>query len=94
MAKKTQIIYNDDLQGGGRQLMLDDDDTAKLLRRIAAREGRVVTEFPMEIDGEPIDVVSLTPDTLLADERRAIEALIERSYEMLLELKRIVLRHG
>jgi hypothetical protein len=94
MAKKIQIIYSDDLEGGGRQLMLDDDDTSKLLKRIATREGRVVTEFSMEIDGESINVVSFTPDTLMAAERQAIEALIERSYEPLLELKRIVLNHG
>ena len=94
MAKKIQIIYSDDLEGGGRQLMLDDDNTAKLLKKIAVREGRVVTEFPMEIDGESIDIISFTPDTLMVDERQAIEALIERSYESLLELKRIVLKHG
>lgn len=85
-----KVIYRVDIDGNA-QLQNDETGTAETIRRAAKRLGYVITEFLLDITGEGVEVFALSPDTLMAAERRKIERLIRQKYAMLKQIKRIKL---
>jgi hypothetical protein len=85
-----KVIYRIDADGKA-QLQNDETDTSTAIKRAVTRLGYVVTEFPMEIAGEAVEVLALTPDTMLRSQRLEIEQLIRGYYPRLKQIKRIIL---
>jgi hypothetical protein len=85
-----KVLYRVNLDGKV-QLQNDETGTSLVIKKAVKRLGYVVTEFLMEIEGELIEVVALTPDTMLASQRLEIERLIRKKYRMLKQIKRITL---
>ena len=90
MEEIMKIIYRIDLEGKV-QLQNDETGTSSVIRKAAKRLGYVITEFTMDIDGEDVEVVALTPDTIMGSQRLEIERLIRGKHKMLKQIKRIKL---
>jgi hypothetical protein len=85
-----KIIYRIELDGKV-QLQNDETGTSSVIRKASKRLGYVVTEFTMDIEGEDVEVVALTPDTIMGSQRLEIERLIRSKHTMLKQIKRIKL---
>jgi hypothetical protein len=90
MEDSMKIIYRIDLEGKV-QLQNDETGTSSVIRKAAKRLGYVITEFTMDIEGEDVEVVALTPDTIMGSQRLEIERLIRSKHKMLKQIKRIKL---
>ena len=60
-----KIIYRIDLEGKV-QLQNDETGTGSVIRKAAKRLGYVITEFSLEMEDETIEVMAMTPDTIMA----------------------------
>jgi hypothetical protein len=85
-----KILYRIDIDGKA-QLQNDETDTTTVIKHASKRLGYVVTEFSLEIEGEDVEVVAMSPDTLMALERAELERLIYAKYRTLKQIKRIKL---
>lgn len=85
-----RILYRIDADGNG-QIQNDEHNTGAIIKHASKRLGYVVTEFQMEIMGDFVEVMALTPDTMIAVQRLEIERLIRKKYPTLKQIKRIKL---
>lgn len=84
-----KLIYRVDINGKS-QLQKDETGMGLAMKRAAKRLGYVVTELLIEVEGELIEIMALTPDTMLAAERLRMQKTIEIHYPRLMQIKRIV----
>jgi hypothetical protein len=85
-----KVIYRLDIDDNA-QLQNDETGTVETIWRAAKRLGYVVTELPLVIEDEDVEVFAMTPDTPTGAERFEIEQLVRQKYQMLKQIKRIKL---
>jgi hypothetical protein len=88
--KTMQVIYRIDIEGSA-QLQNDVEGASELVKTGAADFGYATAEFSVEIDGNQVEILVLTPDTMLSDQRNEIETLVRKYYSVLLKTKLVYL---